>query len=126
MIQPTITYLTPLAASFAVVLKRHGRACRRQLCPLLFRRDAVGAAASGLPVYSARGGWKSAGASLVTFYDLDGNLANGGFALVGGLSYSRMLGNIARSPIVAQRGSRNQFMMGGGVAYTFLADPPSF
>jgi outer membrane scaffolding protein for murein synthesis (MipA/OmpV family) len=30
-----------------------------------------------------------------------------------------MLGDIAKSPIVAQRGSRNQFMLGAGVAYTF-------
>jgi outer membrane scaffolding protein for murein synthesis (MipA/OmpV family) len=119
VIQPTITYLTPLAASFAVVLNVSAEHVDDKYAHYYYDVTPVGAAASGLPVYSARGGWKSAGASLVTFYDLDGNLANGGFALVGGLSYSRMLGNIARSPIVAQRGSKNQFMLGAGVAYTF-------
>lgn len=119
VIQPTITYLTPLAASFAVVLNLTAEHVDDDYAHYYYDVTPKGSVASGLPVYSARAGWKNAGASLVTFYDLDGNLANGGFALVGGLSYSRMLGNIAQSPIVAQRGSKNQFMMGAGIAYTF-------
>jgi outer membrane protein len=119
VIQPTITYLTPLSTSFAVVLNITAEHVDDKYAQYYYGVTPGGSAASGLPVYSAHAGWKNAGASLVTFYDLDGNLANGGFALVGGLSYSRMLGDIAKSPIVAQRGSRNQFMLGAGVAYTF-------
>ena len=119
VIQPTISYLTPLAQSFAIVLNLSAEHVDDKYAQYYYGVTPGGAVASGLPVYAAHAGWKNAGASLVTFYDLDGNLANGGFALVGGLSYSRMLGDIARSPIVAQRGSRNQFMAGAGIAYTF-------
>lgn len=119
VIQPTITYLTPVAASLAVVLNVTAEHVDDKYAHYYYDVTPAGSVTSGLPVYSAHAGWKSAGVSLVTFYDLDGNLANGGFALVGGLSYLRMLGNIAQSPIIAERGSRNQVMMGAGIAYTF-------
>lgn len=119
VVQPTISYLTPLSTRFAAVLSLTAEHVDDRYAHYYYDVTPAGSAASGMPAYSAHGGWKSAGVSLLTFYDLDGNLANGGFALVGGLSYSRMMGNIARSPIIAQRGSRSQFLLGGGVAYTF-------
>lgn len=119
VIQPTITYVTPLSTSFGVVLSLTAERVDDKYAHYYYDVTPAGSVASGLPVYSAHSGWKGAGLSLLTFYDLDHNLANGGFALVGGASYSRMLGNIARSPIIDQRGSRGQFLMGAGVAYTF-------
>lgn len=118
VVQPTISYLTPLAASLAVVASLGAEHVDDNYARYYFYVPVTGPA-TGMPPYHARRGWKNANGSLIAMYDLDGNLANGGFALVGGISYSRMLGNIANSPIVSQRGSKNQFLMGGGVAFTF-------
>ncbi|MGF7171503.1 outer membrane scaffolding protein for murein synthesis (MipA/OmpV family) [Sphingobium xanthum] len=119
IVQPTVTFLTPLATSFAVALNVSADHVDSSYAHYYFDVTPAGAIASGLPAYTARAGWKSASTSLITFYDLDGNLANGGFALVGGLSYSRLLGNFARSPIVSLRGSKDQFLLGAGIAFTF-------
>ncbi|MBO9671372.1 MAG: MipA/OmpV family protein [Sphingobium sp.] len=119
VIQPTVSYLTPLSKAFAAVLSLTAEHVDGNYARYYFDVTPSGSAATGLPVYTAHNGWKSAGLSLLTFYDLDHNLANGGFAVVGGVSYSRMLGNIARSPIISVRGAKAQWLMGAGVAYTF-------
>ncbi|MBO9581531.1 MAG: MipA/OmpV family protein [Sphingobium sp.] len=119
VVQPTVSYLTPLSRAFAAVLSLTAEHVDGNYAHYYFDVTPSGSAATGLPVYSAHNGWKSAGLSLLTFYDLDHNLANGGFALVGGVSYSRMLGNVARSPIISVRGAKAQWLMGAGVAYTF-------
>jgi outer membrane scaffolding protein for murein synthesis (MipA/OmpV family) len=119
VIQPSIMFLTPLAASTAVVLNISAEHVDDKYARYYFDVTPAGSRASGLPTYTARAGWKNATASLITFYDLDGNLANGGFALVGGVSYSRLLGNFARSPIVSLRGAKDQFLLGAGLAFTF-------
>jgi outer membrane scaffolding protein for murein synthesis (MipA/OmpV family) len=118
-IQPTVSFMTPLSPAFAVAINASADYVDDKYADYYFGVTPAGAAASGLPAYDARSGWKTAGTSLVTFYDLDGNLANGGFALIGGVSYSRLLGNFARSPIVSERGSRDQFLIGAGIAFTF-------
>jgi outer membrane scaffolding protein for murein synthesis (MipA/OmpV family) len=76
-------------------------------------------AASGLPAYRAKGGFKEASAGAFTGIDLDGNLLNGGFALGAGVLYSRLYGSAAKTPITRDRGSRSQWIAGGGIAYVF-------
>ncbi len=119
VIQPTISFLTPLAASTAVVFNISAEHVDDKYAHYYYDVTPAGSLASGLPTYTARAGWKNATTSLITMYDLDGNLANGGFALVGAVSYSRLLGNFARSPIVSLRGAKDQFLIGAGIAFTF-------
>jgi len=119
VIQPTVTYATPLSTGIAAALTLHAEHVDDKYAHYYFDVTPAGSAASGLPVYTARGGWKSAHATLVGFFDLDGDLTNGGFAVVTGFSYARMLGNIADSPVIAIRGDKDQFTFGGGLAYTF-------
>jgi outer membrane scaffolding protein for murein synthesis (MipA/OmpV family) len=54
------------------------------------------------------------------YFDIDaaGSLLHG-FKLLAGGSYKRMLNDFADSPIVSIAGSRDQWMGGAGVAYTF-------
>ena len=59
--------------------------------------------------------WKT---SLLLNQSLTGNLTHG-LSLFGAGSYSRIVGSIARSPIVADRGSRSQWQGALGLAYTF-------
>ncbi|MCJ7421267.1 MipA/OmpV family protein [Sphingomicrobium astaxanthinifaciens] len=71
-----------------------------------------------LPAYDPEGGLKSATATLVTGYSLEGDLRKG-WALFGLVSFTRLLGDAADSPLVADRGSASQWFGGGGIGYTF-------
>lgn len=74
----------------------------------------AGAAASGLPAFTPRGGLQSVG-------------ANAGFTKQFGprwgvytyAKYDRLVGDAARSPVVRNLGSRDQFSGGIGLSYTF-------
>ena len=71
-----------------------------------------------MPDYNAHGGMKNWKTSLLLNQSLTGNLTHG-LSLFGAGSYSRIVGSIARSPIVADRGSRSQWQGALGLAYTF-------
>jgi MipA family protein len=116
---PSIALSSPLSDSaFArislsadYVGKGYGRA--------YFDVDAAGSAASGLPLYATNGsGFKSIGTTLLITRDLGGEPRKGLslFALTG---YKRLLGQYARSPIVRDAGSADQFLGVVGVAYGF-------
>ena len=75
-------------------------------------------AASGLPVYRARAGWKNWSAGALAMVSIDGDLLHG-FKLIGGGVYRGMLGDFAESPIVRDEGSRSQWMGLLGLGYTF-------
>ena len=77
------------------------------------------ALASGLPAYEADGGFNKVGATLLGAFDLDGDLTNGGFALFAMGGYSKVIGDAADSPYVAQRGDADQWIVGAGIGYTF-------
>ncbi len=119
VIAPAISYVTPVSRAAAVILALSAEHVDRDYARYYFSVTPAGSAASGLPVYDAGRGWKNAGGALLATYDLDGDLTNGGFALYGGVSYARLLGDARRSPIVSDRGSANQVVGMIGVGYTF-------
>ncbi len=51
--------------------------------------------------------------------DLDGDLSNGGLALVGLGGYSRLFGDAEDSPFTRIRGDADQFLATIGIGYTF-------
>jgi MipA family protein len=79
-----------------------------------FSVSSADAAASGLPQYAAGAGFRDARLGLGLFQSLSLNWHVGA-----GVVYSRLVGDAADSPIVADRGSPNQFIFGVGVAYTW-------
>jgi len=119
IVAPSLTYLTPLSRGTAMVLNISAEHVDTAYARYYFDVSPTGAIASGLPGYTAHGGWKNVGATLMGVVDLDGDLLNGGFALVGGLSYTRLLGSVRDSPIVAERGAASQLVGALGVALTF-------
>ena len=72
------------------------------------------AAAAGLPAYDAGGGIYSAGAAAGFIKQLTPRWGVYSYA-----KYERLVGDAARSPIVLQQGSRNQFSGGAALTYTF-------
>ncbi len=68
--------------------------------------------------YNAHGGMKNWKTSLIVNQSITGDLTHG-LSIFGAGSYSRIVGSIARSPIVDDRGSRSQWQSAVGLAYTF-------
>jgi outer membrane protein len=72
------------------------------------------AALSGLPVYDARGGLRSYGAGAQAIYAWTPQWSSNVF-----IEYERLAGDVANSPLVTLRGSRDQLQFGTGLTYSF-------
>lgn len=80
-----------------------------------FRVTPRESAASGLAAYDPKGGGVHAvGATATGLYQLTPRWGLFGFA-----KYDRLVGDAARSPVVRDLGSRNQFSGGLGLSFTF-------
>lgn len=119
VVSPAVTYMTPLSRGIFTMLTLSAEHVDDDYARYYFSVTPTDSAASGLPAYAARSGWKNVGAGLLTAFDIDGNLTNGGFSLFAGVGYSRLLGNFKRAPSVAVRGDADQFMGAVGIGYTF-------
>jgi outer membrane protein len=84
-----------------------------------FGVDAVQAAASGLPMFDAKGGSHTVGAGMQLRYRLDPRWEVHSY-----VEYDRLLGAAAASPLVTLRGSPNQVTSGLGASYSFDARIP--
>jgi outer membrane protein len=69
---------------------------------------------SGLPAYSASGGFYSGGVDATVRYDLTERVSLRAFA-----EWDRLAGSAADSPLVRFRGSEDQWQVGVGAAYKF-------
>jgi len=118
---PTIDYGTPLSKRAFVGVSASVNFYGKGFGRYYYDIDALGSAASGLPVYT--GASAKAGAGKYTIgmagaYALSGDLRKG-FVLIGGAQYGRLLSRLADSPIVKDVGSADQWLFGGGLAYQF-------
>lgn len=119
LLNPSVTYTTPVS--------------RRTLVSLSLSADIVGddfaATYFGitpeeallvpeLPAYALDGGLKSYGGQLLVGHSFNNDPFSGWsvFALA---SYERIIGDFADSPLVADRGSADQFFLVAGVGYSF-------
>lgn len=80
----------------------------------MFGIDAATSRAAGLPVYAAKSGFKDAGVTLAFQHALGKGLS---LNLVTG--YSRLLGSAADSPLVSERGARDQLLGSIGASFRF-------
>jgi MipA family protein len=121
-IHPSITYFTPVSRGAAISFALSARHVDDDYAAYYYSVPVAPASvpvADRLPVFNASGGFDKAGANLLFGFDFDGDLTNGGLAgfVLGG--YSRMLGDAADTPFTSIRGSRDQWLIGGGLGYTF-------
>jgi outer membrane protein len=79
-----------------------------------FSITAAQAAASGLPVFDAKGGVRSVGAGAKARYLLTPQWGTHVF-----VEYERLTGDAKNSPLVALRGSADQWTFGAGITYAF-------
>jgi outer membrane protein len=71
-------------------------------------------AASGLPVYDSGSGVRSVGAGGQARYQWNRRWASHAF-----IEYTRLVGDVGASPVVAERGAPDQAMIGFGTTYSF-------
>jgi outer membrane scaffolding protein for murein synthesis (MipA/OmpV family) len=74
----------------------------------------AGAAASGLPEYKPSSGLRDMSLSLTANY-----VITGGWGINGVVSFKRLMGDAADSPIVSREGDENQISFGLGLSYRF-------
>lgn len=114
LVTPAVRYSIPFGDRWRVNAIASSAYASEDYNETFFSVTPAGAAASGLPVYSADGGWKDVSGTLTASYRF---AENWGVLVVG--RYSRLIGDASNSPIVDQRGSENQFLGGLAVYYTF-------
>jgi MipA family protein len=119
IISPSISYATPLSMGIFTMFSLSATHVDRNYADTYFSIDQAGSIASGLPVFDAKGGWKSYGASLLGALDLSGDARDGGWGIYAFVNYARLINDAARSPVTSLRGDANQWFMAGGVSYTF-------
>ena len=116
---PSLSYLTPLSTKAAVGLLASGSYVGDKYANYYYSVSPQQSAASGLPVYQARGNrWNSYTVGGFATYSITGNLLHG-FKVVAGGTYSRNLGASGDTPLTSIAGKRNQFIGAAGLAYTF-------
>jgi outer membrane scaffolding protein for murein synthesis (MipA/OmpV family) len=120
VIEPTVTYFTPLSRGIATSLSLTAEHGDGDFMDYYYAVTPAQSLASGLPAFDPSGGdWTKAGGNLLLGFDLDGNLENGGLALVLVGSYMRMLSDAKRSPFTSVRGDADQWTGAVGIGYTF-------
>lgn len=83
-----------------------------------FSITALQSAASGLPIYDARGGLHSVGVGAQARYQWSPTWATHMF-----VEYERLTGGAANSPLVTTYGTRDQIQVGMGATYSFDMKP---
>ena len=79
-----------------------------------FGVDTADAFLSGLPRYNASAGFRDVSAVPAIVYHVNQN-----WHIAGGVRYMRLLGDAANSPVVDNVGSKDQWVMGAGVLYSW-------
>ena len=121
VVSTALEYGTPLSRTAYLGLQATASFVGKGYGRIYYDIDPAGSAASGLTTYDAAGrkaGFSKYSLSLAAVKSLSGDLRKG-WAVVEGGQYGRMLGRYARSPIVADAGSADQWLGGVGLAYTF-------
>ncbi len=115
---PSVSYLTPLSTKAAVGLFASAEHADDDYADYYFSVRPGQVAASGLPAFTAQGGWKNYTIGALGTVALTGDLLHG-FKLVAGGTYKRMLNDFGDSPITSIAGSKAQWLGAVGLAYTF-------
>lgn len=115
---PSINYTTPLSTKALVGFFASAEIVEDRYARTYFGVTPAGSIASGLPVFTPKGGQKNISYGGLFTYALTGDLTKG-LALITGFNYSKLVGDFADSPLVSIAGTRHQWTVGAGIALTF-------
>jgi outer membrane scaffolding protein for murein synthesis (MipA/OmpV family) len=119
VIEPQIGYRALVGKGFTLQAQASAEFVDDNFADYYFTVTPAQSAATGLAQFRADGGLNRVGTTAILSYDLDRNPLNGGWSLTAIGGYSRLIGDSADTPYTSVRGDANQFILGGGVAYTF-------
>lgn len=119
VVTPSIAYLMPVSHAVVLGSTLSGDIVGGRYARYYFGIGPTSSAMTGLPRYQPSWGLKSMSLSLMGGVSLRGDLQKRGVIIGGLLSYKRMLGDFADSPLVAQRGNANQLSAAVGLGYAF-------
>jgi outer membrane protein len=115
---PAIDFSTPLSKRTYVGASLSADFVANRYADYYYSVSPAEGLVAGLPAYDADGGMKSWKLSALVNQSITGDLTHG-ISIFGGGSYSHLVGDIADSPIVDDRGSASQWQAVVGLAYTF-------
>ena len=115
---PNIEFSTPLSRTTYAGLSVGAEFVGNKYADYYYTITPVDSLVSGLPVFDADGGMKHWKAGLLLNQSITGDLLHG-LSIFGAGQYSRLVGDFKRAPIVAGRGSANQWVGAVGLAYTW-------
>lgn len=121
-VSPSVTYFTPLSRGIAASLSLTANHIDDDYADYYYSVPVTNSLLPDpdiLPGFEADGGFESVGANLLLAYDLNGDVTDGGLALIGIGGYSRLLDDAKRSPFTSVRGDADQFFGAIGIGYTF-------
>jgi MipA family protein len=110
----SLSLISPVTDSLTLISSLSATYMSGNYADSYFDVSTLGSVASGLPVYDAGAGFRDLGITFIANYELNENWS---VNTVG--SFTRLISDAAASPIVAERGSSNQFLGGLGFSYTF-------
>lgn len=115
---PNIEFGTPLSARTFVGASLSADFVAERYADYYYSISPAEGLIAGLPAYNADGGMKNWKLSTLVNQSITGDLTHG-LSIFGAGTYSRLVGDIADSPIVDGRGSKSQWQAILGLAYTF-------
>lgn len=118
IITPTSSYVMPISKKAVLGLSLSADVVGGRYARYYFGIGPRSATRSGLPAYTPAGGLKSFSVGLSAARSLGHDIRRG-FVIGTLITYERLVGDFAQSPIVATRGDASQFIVAGGVGYTF-------
>ena len=118
IVTPMLDYGTPLSPKAFVGLSAEANWVGGKYADYYFSVTPAGALASGLPAFDAKSGWKDWSLTGFVTHAITGDLLHG-LGAFGGVRYSRLLNDAARSPITSVAGDRDQWLYTAGLTYTF-------
>lgn len=118
IVTPMLDYGTPLSPKAYVGLSAEANWVGGGYADYYFGITPAGAAASGLPAFDARSGWKDWSLTGFVTHAITGDLLHG-LGAFGGVRYARLVGDPARSPVTSIAGDRDQWLYTAGLTYTF-------
>ena len=121
-ISPSITYFTPLSRGIATSLSFSATHIDDDYADYYYSVPEINTLLPDpdlLPGFQAEGGFERVGANILVAFDLNGDVTDGGFAIVGIGGYSSLLNDAKRTPFTSIRGDADQWLGAIGIGYTF-------
>jgi outer membrane protein len=117
-VRPNLTFSTPLSRQTYVSTGIGMEFVSNRYADYYYGISPAQGLVSGLAPFNGDGGMKDWNANFLVNQSLTGDLLSG-LGIFGLANYSRLVGDFKKSPIVDDRGSASQWLVAGGLSYSW-------